>query len=90
MATRGICVRETECNLAVSGNGADITYQVAITDPAMPPVFMGAIIAEIKVNLTSTDTITSYENKIKAAMQAIANANGFTISTYVLPTYKVA
>lgn len=90
MATRGVCVRETECNLAVSGDGCDITYQIAITDPAMPPVFMGAIIDFIKVNMTSTDTITSYETKLKNAMQAIANANGFTIATFVIPTYKVA
>jgi len=90
MATRGIAVREVECNLAVSGNGADITYQIAITDPAMPPSFQGAIIDQITVNLTNTDTITSFETKVKNAIQAVANAKGFTVATFVIPTYKVA
>lgn len=90
MATRGIAVRELDCNLSVSGNGCDITYQIAITDPTMPPSFMGAIIDQVTVNLTNTDTLTQFETKLKNAIQSVANANGYTCSVFVIPTYKVA
>ena len=90
MATRGIAVRELECNLSVSGNGCDISYQIAIMDPAMPPVYQGAIIDTVTVNLTNTDTLTQFETKLKNAIQSVANANGFTVATFVIPTYKVA
>lgn len=89
MATRGIAVREIECNLAVGNNGCDITYQIAITDPTMPPVYMGAIIDEVKVNLTNTDTLAQFETKLKNAINARAQQDGYTVTIFVIPTYKI-
>jgi hypothetical protein len=90
MATRGIAVREVECNLAVSGNGADITYQIAITDPTMPPIFQGAIIDFVTINMTNTDTIATYFAKLKAAIQARAQQDGYTVTVFVTPSYITA
>jgi hypothetical protein len=90
MATRGIAVKELECNLSVSGNGCDISYEIAITDPNMKPVYQGAIIDTVTVNLTNTDTLAQFETKLKNAIQARAAQDGFTVSVFVIPTYKVA
>jgi hypothetical protein len=88
-ATRCIAIEVTDSNLAVSGNGADITYKIAITDPTMAPVFQGAIIDFVTANMTNTDTLTTFATKVKNAMQVRAGQSGFTCGTYVLPSYAV-
>lgn len=88
-ATRGIALQIVDSNLAVSGNGTDVTYQIAITDPAMAPVYQGAIIDRVTVNLTNTDTATSFTTKLKNAIQARAQQDGFTVTVFVLPSFTV-